>query len=106
MLEMVCAKQLGTGDRFIRAAGSFHSKILSRRNFACWQSTRTAISLALGSFRAAYRRTLSRSCLQGGKIPGHREAVAGSDRIPLRLLDAEELLSAISGYGQKESGQI
>src|SRR5260370_16020418 len=26
------------------------------------------------------------------------------DNKPLRLLDAEELLSAISGYGQKESG--
>ena len=32
MLEMVCAEQLGTADRFIKAAGSFHSKILSRRN--------------------------------------------------------------------------
>ena len=32
MLEMFCAEQLGTEDRFIKAAGSSHSKILSRKN--------------------------------------------------------------------------
>ena len=32
MLKMVCAEQLGTEDRCIKAAGSFHSKILSKRN--------------------------------------------------------------------------
>src|SRR6202158_2267069 len=34
---------------------------------------------------------------------GKRQLVV--DNKPLRLLDAEELLSAISGYGQKESGE-
>jgi len=29
---MVCAERLGTADRFIKAARSLHSKILSRRN--------------------------------------------------------------------------
>ena len=38
------------------------------------------------------------------KRTGHRQAAAVVDNKPLRLLDAEELLSAISGYGQKESG--
>src|SRR2546428_13610482 len=33
---------------------------------------------------------------------GKRQVIV--DNKPLRLLDAEELLSAISGYGQKESG--
>ena len=46
MLEMVCAKQLGTGDRFIRGRWVLPLEILSRRNFACWRSTRTAISLS------------------------------------------------------------
>jgi hypothetical protein len=35
-------------------------------------------------------------------VTGKRQLVV--DNKPLRLLDAEELLSAISGYGQKESG--
>ena len=40
--------------------------------------------------------------VQKDPATGKRQLVV--DNKPLRLLDAEELLSAISGYGQKESG--